>query len=66
LLTVGFLSALMVAGPKGPMVWKGQKRTLIGGEPSANPFEAKDGPGPGKEKPAGEMTCGAAMSPSSR
>ncbi|MBM4201508.1 MAG: hypothetical protein FJ189_09505 [Gammaproteobacteria bacterium] len=62
LLTVGFLSALMVAGPKGPMVWKGQKRTLIGEEPSPNPFEVKDGAAPPGPKDPGEMTCGAGMS----
>lgn len=63
LLTVGFLTALMIVGPKGPMVWKGPKRTLIGGEPSANPFELKDGTPTPAPKATGEMACGAAMGP---
>jgi hypothetical protein len=52
----------MIIGPKGPMIWKGPKRTLIGGEPSTNPFEFKEDASPTKPKDPGEMTCGAGMS----
>lgn len=59
-LTVGFLTALMVAGPKGPMVWTGQKRPLIGDEPTGNPFSLQDD-APTRNKAAGEMSCGGMM-----
>jgi hypothetical protein len=59
-LTVGFLTALMVAGPKGPMVWTGQKRPLIGDEPTGNPFSLQDG-APTRNKAPGEMSCGGMM-----
>ncbi len=66
LLTVGFLTALMIVGPKGPMVWKGQKRTPVGDQPTANPFSLKDGSKPGAHgdkdedmNMGGEMVCGA-------
>lgn len=62
LLTIGLLTALMVAGPKGPMVWKGPKRAP-GGQPSAaDPFSMKDGMKPGGVDGHGmEMVCGAMM-----
>ena len=62
LLTVGLLSALMVAGPKGPMVWKGHKRTAVGGNPTPNPFSARETESPisGGRSPE-EMSCGAMM-----
>jgi hypothetical protein len=63
LLTVGLLSALMIYGPKGPMIWKGQKRTVIGGTPTPNPFDAHDGPTTTPRQPMGEMACGASMPP---
>lgn len=62
LLTVGLLSALMVAGPKGPMVWKGHKRMAVGGNPAPNPFSAQDVESPsGGDASPGEMLCGAMM-----
>ena len=62
LLTVGFLTALMIVGPKGPMVWKGQKRTAVGDQPTANPFSLKEGqPSGGSTEKGSEMTCGAMM-----
>jgi len=67
LLTVGFLTALMIIGPKGPMVWKGQKRTAVGDQPTANPFSIKDGSKPGNPdqdmSPGTEMACGAMKIP---
>lgn len=61
LLTVGFLTALMIVGPKGPMVWKGQKRTAVGDQPTANPFSFKEGQPSGETEKGSEMTCGAMM-----
>jgi len=60
-LTVGFLTALMVAGPKGPMVWTGQKRSLIGDDPTGNPFSLQEG-GTARDKTSDvEMSCGGMM-----
>lgn len=60
-VTVGLLSALMVLGPKGPMVWKGHKRPSMAA--SEDPFQPKEmskaGSGEGKQE--AEMACGAMM-----
>ena len=61
LLTVGFLTALMIVGPKGPMVWKGQKRTAVGDQPTANPFSFREGQPSADTAKGSEMTCGAMM-----
>jgi len=63
LVTIGLLSALMVLGPKGPMVWKGHKRATVGANAAENPLQpkeiGKDGSSP--EKHDMEMACGAMM-----
>lgn len=63
LLTIGVLTAIMVAGPKGPMVWKGSKRAVLDGPGMGNPFSMNDGvkPGPADDAATGEMRCGAMM-----
>ncbi|QXP92056.1 hypothetical protein [Methylococcus capsulatus] len=63
LVTIGLLAALMVLGPKGPMVWKGHKRAAMDADMTENPFQPRE---PGKDGSSTdrremEMACGARM-----
>jgi len=63
LVTIGLLSALMVLGPKGPMVWKGHKRTAMGANAAENPLQPQElgKDGSTAQKHEMEMACGAMM-----
>ncbi|WP_277458480.1 hypothetical protein [Methylococcus capsulatus] len=63
LLTIGLLSALMVLGPQGPMVWKGQKRAILDADVTENRFQPREF---GEDSSSAnrqemEMACGTRM-----